>query len=1401
MSKIDGENSKKQEEVVSRQVEVHTQTMTEKRLQGRLDPYIPGESFEDYLDQVECYFSLNELTDDAKKVRVLMNLMGSAASTKIMKSLKPEKYTAKSFAEIVKEGKRLFVGELNIFVERYKFNRRQQQAGETLEDFAVALQTLAESCEFEGFRDVALRDRFVAGVASTEIVQELLEQDKTISFSVMVDKARKKEVTVREAKTMVGPSQSEALEVNAVKRGSEGSRSNSPSSTSSWRSAPSNSESGKVTRCYKCTGTGHFAINCPSGRTNRFPKANSQWSAASYRGSPRFNNQAHRRRMVNCIDDFEEMDLGSGEEENATNDLNSVLGNGVNSVRTALVNLMVDSTRLTMEIDTGSCVSVCDVEDYERNFSHKRLFKHNEAALSVISGERLRTLGRTKVRVRGKNGVHELMLTVVATPKRFLPLLGRDWLDVLWPSWRDSFKVNSVGLSNREDSFRTKVVKDLKLKFPSVFNNDLTNPIKDFKVDIRMHEGFKPFVHKPYTVPFKVRDRVVAQLNQLEKAGILEKIEYASCASPMVVVAKTNNDIRMCFDGSVTINPFIETHHYPLPVIDELLANKSGAKCFCVLDLKGAYQQLIVSDATKKLLAVNTIQGLYVYKRLPFGVKPAASIFQSVMDKILEGLEQVQVYIDDILVWAETDKELYQILLRVMQRLDKFNVKLNADKCQWFVESVKYLGHVLSARGIEPNREKIKAIVEAPAPTNVSQLKALLGMVEYYAKFLPGLNVSFAPLFKLLRKDTEWLWDEACQKAFNKCKRDLSSDRLLTHYDQRLPMILTCDASNDGIAGVLSHRVNGEERPVFYVSRALKPSERNYPILHREALAIVFAMEKLYKYVFGHKVTIFTDHKPLEGVFNGKKGAPPVIASRLQRYFWRLAHFDYTVRYKKGSENGNADCLSRLPIVDAMSEADRREMLGGKVNAVELKNEWLKMSDIRHATNGDSDLKKVREYVTNGWSCDADKRGYKAFYTNRQLLDVNKGCLTYDERVVIPKALQQQVLKVLHLNHAGIVRMKQLARKSVFWSGLNEDIERYVNRCESCQVLRKDKPNKEYGVWASAVQPFDRIHIDFFHFQSNTFLIVVDAYSRWLEIKRMNRTTASALINVLSEIFSVFGFPKEIVSDNGPPYTSFELSEFYRERNITQTHTPPYHPASNGLVERAVQTAKSVLRKVANDRSDKLQIDKAVEDFLFTYRNSPHTSKQLIPAHLMLNFRPRSPLNLLNDNIKSSRVSFAQDTRIDRVQTRSPTPSITFVPRESVLYLTKHRGYCYSLKARVIKKMSNTVYQIAIDGSVKLAHINQLRKSILKKSLDHNTPAAATSTQQSPAMSIPSSITTPIGPKIARASPKQRESEPESEYSTASEDGSGNESITIPLALRRTPRTKKNISRYRDENY
>lgn len=246
---------------------------------------------------------------------------------------------------------------------------------------------------------------------------------------------------------------------------------------------------------------------------------------------------------------------------------------------------------MSMEIDTGAGVSVCAWQDYKKNFAYKRLHPCDKR-LKVISGDQIKVMGQIFLRKVVNGAVFHLPLIVVKTRKPFTPLLGRSWLSILTPDWRNTFEINRIDSlkAGAPKFFEQQQLKRFKKNFASVFDGKLTTPMKVAPVNIRMKEEAVPFVHKPYSVPLAHKEKVEKHLKDLVKVGVLERVEYAEWASPLVVVVKANKkDIRVCMDGSKTVNPFIETHHYSLPLIDDLISCKAGAMKFALLDLKGAY--------------------------------------------------------------------------------------------------------------------------------------------------------------------------------------------------------------------------------------------------------------------------------------------------------------------------------------------------------------------------------------------------------------------------------------------------------------------------------------------------------------------------------------------------------------------------------------------------------------------------------------------------------------------------------------------------------------------------------------------------------------------------------------------------------------------------------------------
>ena len=358
----------------------------------------------------------------------------------------------------------------------------------------------------------------------------------------------------------------------------------------------------------------------------------------------------------------------------------------------------------------------------------------------------------------------------------------------------------------------------------------------------------------------------------------------------------------------MTVNQALAIEEYPLPTPEELFSTLAGGKVFSKLDLSQAYLQLPVDEASKVYLTVNTHKGLYAYNRLPFGLASGPAIFQRTMDTVLQGIQGVTCYIDDILVSSVNNESHIQALEEVFCRLKKHGFKLKLEKCEFLLSHVEYLGHIISKDGIQPIPSKVEAIVHAPAPANMQQLRSFLGLVNYYGRFIPNLSSLLQPLNALIQAKRKWQWSSECEKAFQNAKDQIVSARVLTHYDPVLPITTAADASAYGVGAVISHVLpDGSERPIAFASRTLTQTERNYAQLEKEALSLVFGIKKFHRYLYGRKFTLVTDHKPLTAILGPKKGVPTLAAARLQRWAMLLSAYNYDIRYKSTTAHSNAD--------------------------------------------------------------------------------------------------------------------------------------------------------------------------------------------------------------------------------------------------------------------------------------------------------------------------------------------------------------------------------------------------------------------------------------------------------------------------------------------------------------
>ena len=377
------------------------------------------------------------------------------------------------------------------------------------------------------------------------------------------------------------------------------------------------------------------------------------------------------------------------------------------------------------------------------------------------------------------------------------------------------------------------------------------------------------------------------------------------------------------------------------------------------------------------------------------------------------------------------------------------------------VSSVTYLGYSIDAGGLKPTKEKLDAILNAPEPKNVTQLRSYLGVLNFYCKFLVGAAAILEPLNSLLRKDVKWNWTTEHSKAFQDSKTALL-DVCLLHFDPSLPIIVSADSSKYRLGAVLCQLKDEVELPVIFASRILNKAERNYSQTEKEALALVFALKKFHHYLWGMKFSLITDHKPLLGLFSPKKPIPEMASGRIQRWALMLQAYSFELYHRSGKSLGTADALSRLPL-DSMPECV--PVCAEWVHLVDLLDSTPVTSrDIRKWTATDPLLSKVLLYLDYGWPTSVDG-DLKPFSQRKDELSVEKGCVLWGSRVIIPKEGRESLLSELHREHMGSTKMKQLARSYFWWPGLDSDIERLLSQCSVCLAHRSSPKKAPLHPW------------------------------------------------------------------------------------------------------------------------------------------------------------------------------------------------------------------------------------------------------------------------------------------------------------------------------------------------
>lgn len=1175
---------------------------------SKFAPFDPtAELWTDYYARFCTFLGANSIPDERKAQVFLTNQ--TATTYKLLTNLAVQQSPPKdindlSLTEIVSLMKDQFDPKRFVVRERFRFwSDMQRRPGESIQELAARIRQDAATCDFSSIKDPqdeALRTRFICSVNNEAVLKALFKvKDDELDFTRAIEIATETEDAAKVAKETVYGNKPKVVQKVDKK----------PKKTST--KAKSDGKP-KIT-CYRCGIDNHKADVCHHKDTTcRYCKTVGHLESVCRK------KQREEKSKVKAI---HAVSTKSGKV----------------TVPKLEVPVEIEGTPCLLELDTATTGNFISKETWKQ-LGRPALDRDTDEYESA-SKHHLPTQGTFmgKARLPGTGKEHDVEFTVTDD----LNLLGRVATKKMQISVDQALKAADLqpcyavfGHLKKDDRLQDRCRQTCKA-FPNVWKQEL-GCLKDFELEVEFKRNAEPIFCKARPVPIAIQDDLEKAYQDGIAKGTWEPVQFNDYGTPVVPVKKAKlpgqekAKIRVCGDYSVTVNRQLKEHRHPIPLPEELMRKLGGGYGFTKIDLADAYNQIKLGPRSQQRLALNTHKGVLLQKRLPFGIKSAPGYFQQIMDQLTQDLPGVAVYLDDLLVSGKNAEDHIANLQRLLQHLDEKGLRCRLEKCQFAQPWVEYLGHLLSAEGIAKG-PKVDDVLKLPAPTDVASLRSFLGSVQFYAKFLPPNLATIAePLYRLTKKSIPWSWKQEQEDAFKKTKELLSSENVLVHYSPALPVGISCDASNVGIGAVLFHRYpDGSERPIANVSKILTGSQRNYSQIHKEALAIIYGLKKFYQYVYGRKFILVTDHRPLRAMFGPGKATPALAANRLSRWAMMLNQFDYDIEYRKTTDHANADVLSRLPVSeDAKFDGEEAEDDCQMVCAIDDLSQKLAPADansLSRESAKDPVIATVMRFTREGWPPKKSDEGSE-MQRYRQIsgsLAVIHGCLIMGSRVVVPASMRRNVLDQLHIGHFGMERMKQLARTSVYWPNIQDDIEAMCRSCVPCGE-HQNKPSKPANhPWMLPEKPWSRLHIDHaINFLGSNWLVMIDSYSKYPCIHPTQAITAKATTDILEEDFAHFGYPHTLVTDNATTFMSEEFQSWCKERGITHLTGAPYHPATNGAAERLVQTFKQALRKSS------LPPRKALQQFLMQYRRMPN-STGYSPSELLNSRQIRTKIDVL----------------------------------------------------------------------------------------------------------------------------------------------------------------------------
>ena len=802
----------------------------------------------------------------------------------------------------------------------------------------------------------------------------------------------------------------------------------------------------------------------------------------------------------------------------------------------------------------------------------------------------------------------------------------------------------------------------LLLKHADVFASSTADLGRTDKVRHRIDTGTAHPVRQPVRrISPHCREEVKTLLDQMLARGVVEP-SSSPWASPIVLVRKKDGSARFCIDYR-KLNEVTRKDAYPLPRIDVTLDTLHGSHWFTTLDLLSGYWQVEVEEADREKTAFCTPEGLYQFRVMPFGLCNAPASFQRLMDLVLSGLQwsQCLVYLDDIIVLGRSFEEHIQNLNVVFQRLQEAGLRLKPAKCAFFREEVQYLGHVISRQGVATDPDKVAKVVTWPVPKSRREVQQFIGFANYYRRFIRDFARVARPLHRLTERALPFTWTDECQKSFDQLRERLCSAPVLAYPDFQRPFLLDTDASDTGIGGVLSQVDDeGRERVIAYGSRLLTKPERKYCVTRRELLAVITFVQLYRPYLICRKFTLRTDHGSLTWLRNFKEPE-----GQLARWLERLQELDFEIVHRRGSAHRNADSLSRLPCRQCGRDSHGTT---SEIAVTALQGPLVQPGDsLRDQQLADYVLGPFIQGKETGKKPEAGSFESATSKSTRRLLQIwdqlvlHHGvlCRQYKSpdgsvrlQAVVPDRLRKEVLSDLHEGalggHLGSDKTLGRLKERFYWPGHYNDVREWCRNCAVC-ASRKSPTAKPRAPLEPIIvsYPLQLVAVDILgplpeSESGNSYILVVaDYFTRYTEAYPLPNQEATTVANKLvDEFFLRYSPPERLHSDQGRNFESAIVTETCRLLGIEKSRTTPYHPQSDGLVERFNRTLLDMLATAVGDRP--FEWETHLRRMCYAYNTSVHPTTGFSPFQLMFGREARMPVDIMLGTTNSAETTLPQ---------------------------------------------------------------------------------------------------------------------------------------------------------------